>query len=87
MVIIGMTFEKALSQEDPYAGTGKNEWMEHKDVLKRCLEYTVELPQCRGISVFSYQHFFNPVTGEPVAGTAQERAQFVPALQKITWLG
>ena len=86
-LIIGMTFEKALSQEDPYAGTGKNEWMEHKDVLKRCLEYTGELPQCRGISVFSYQHFFNPVTGEPVAGTAQEREQFVPALQKITWLG
>lgn len=86
-LLIGMTFEKALSQEDKYAGTGKNEWKEHQDVLKRCLEYTLELPKCRGISVFSYQHFFSPVTGEPVAGTAAEREQFVPALQEITWPG
>lgn len=86
-LIIGMTFEKALSQEDKYAGTGKNEWKEHQDVLKRCLEYTAQLPQCRGISVFSYQHFFNPVTGEPVAGTAPERERFVPVLGEITWLG
>lgn len=86
-LIIGMTFEKALSQEDPYAGTGRDEWKEHQDVLRRCLEYTVSLPKCRGISAFSYQHFYSPVTGEPVAGTAQEREQFIPLLQEVSWAG
>ena len=84
-LIIGMTMEKALSREDKYAGSGKNEWQEHQDILKRCLEYTAKLSKCRGISVFSYQHFFSPVTGEEVAGTAAERENFVPLLQEITW--
>lgn len=84
-LIIGMTFEKALTREDKYAGSGKNEWKEHTDVLKRCLEYTVKLEKCRGICVFSYQHFFDPVTGEEIAATAAERAEFVPALADVTW--
>ena len=33
VLLVGMTFGKAFSGEDPYAGTGKNEWKEHKDVL------------------------------------------------------
>lgn len=84
-LIIGMTFEKALTLVDAYAGTGKNEWREHTDILKRCLEYTVELEKCSGICVFSYQHFYDPVTGEEIAGTAAERGEFVPALSTITW--
>ena len=84
-LVIGMTFEKALSQEDNYAGTGQNEWKEHQDVLKRCLEYTTQLPKCRGVSVFSYQHFFDPVSGEPVVATAQERENFIPVLGELTW--
>lgn len=84
-LIIGMTFEKALSLEDRYAGTGKNEWKDNKDILKRCLEYTAELPLCIGICVFSYQHFYEPVTGTEVEGTALERSNFVPILQTITW--
>lgn len=84
-LIIGMSFEKALTREDKYAGSGKNEWKEHQDVLKRCLEYTGELTGCRGISVFSYQHFFSPSTGKEVAGTAAERENFIPVLKEITW--
>ena len=84
-LIIGMSFEKALAQADNYAGSGKTEWAENQDVLKRCLEYTAELPKCRGVSVFCYQFFFDPVTGEAVDGTALERENFVPVLKIITW--
>ncbi len=84
-LLIGMSFEKALSQVDAYAGTGKNEWKEHTDILKRCLKYTNQLEKCRGVCVFSYQHFYDPVTGEPVEGTAAEREAFVPVLEAITW--
>ena len=84
-LIVGMTLEKALTQEDAYAGTGMNEWKEHTDILKRCLEYTAQLEKCRGVCVFSYQHFFDPSTGEEIAGTAAEREEFIPALETITW--
>ena len=85
-LIVGMTFEKALTQEDAYAGTGKNEWKEHTDILKRCLEYTAQLEKCRGVCIFSYQHFYDPSTGAEIAETAAEREEFVPALEVITWL-
>ena len=84
-LIIGMSFEKALTLTDNYAGTGQNEWREHTDILKRCLQYTVELEKCSGVCVFSYQHFYDPVTGEEIAGTAAEREEFVPALATTTW--
>ncbi len=84
-LLIGMTFGKALSQQDPWAGAGKNEWAEHQDVLARCLETTRKLPHCRGISVFCYQYFYDPVTGEAVQETAAERANFLPILKDITW--
>lgn len=85
-LVVGMTFEKALRKEDPYAGSGKNEWNEHTDVLQRCLEYTSELQKCRGICVFSYQHFYDPISGEEIAGTSAERDAFVPAMKNITWI-
>ncbi len=84
-LIIGVTFGKALSGTDAYAGSGKNEWSEHKDIMKRCLEATKDLTKCTGMSVFCYQYFYDPVNGTPVSGTAQERASFVPLLKEITW--
>ncbi len=33
ILIIGMTFGKAFSGEDPWAGSGKDEWKSRKDVL------------------------------------------------------
>ncbi len=84
-LIIGMTFGKAMTGEDPWAGTGKNEWQENKDVLRRCLLTTQGLPHCRGVSVFCYQYLFDPLTGSPIPETAQERENFLPSLQEISW--
>lgn len=83
-LIVGMTFGKAFSQEDPWAGAGKNEWRDHKDVLARCLRTTLELEECRGVAVFCYQYFFAP-SGEEVLETAEERENFVPVLKEIVW--
>lgn len=84
-LLVGMTFEKAMTGEDPYAGTGKNEWKEHTDVLARSLETTRALPHCRGVSVFCYQYLYDPLTGVPNAKTRLERENFLPLLQTIRW--
>ncbi len=84
-LIIGMTFGKAFTGEDKWAGSGKTEWQDHKDVLARCLETTKELPQCRGISVFCYQYLFDPLSAQPIPETAQERENFLRVLESITW--
>ena len=47
-LIIGVTFGKALDGYDQWAGSGKYEWQEHKDILKRSLEYTAQLDYCTG---------------------------------------
>ncbi len=84
-LIIGMTFGKAKSETDQWAGSGKDEWKNNKDVLKRCLEYTDELKKCTGISVFCYQYFYVPITGVTVSETAEEAANFLPTLKEISW--
>jgi uncharacterized lipoprotein YddW (UPF0748 family) len=84
-LIVGMSLGKAQSGVDNYAGEGKNEWSEHKDVLKRCLEYTKELDECIGVAYFCYQYFYDPLTAEPNAKTQTERDNFVPILKEITW--
>ncbi len=84
-LVVGMTFGKALTGEDKWAGSGKTEWADHKDVLARCLRTTQDLPHCQGISVFCYQYLFDPVTGSAVAETAQERENFTAVLKGISW--
>ena len=84
-LVVGMTFGKAFSQEDPWAGSGKDEWKDHQDVLARSLLSTLDLVRCKGVSVFCYQYFFDPITGEPIEETAAERENFVPALKEISW--
>lgn len=85
-LIVGMTFGKALTREDPYAGSGKEEWKEHQDILKRCLEYTRELGNCRGVAVFCYQYFYDPITGEAVQETSRERENFLPVFGQMEWI-
>jgi hypothetical protein len=80
-----MTFGKAQSLTDQWAGSGKDEWKNNKDVLKRCLEYTTDLKKCTGISVFCYQYFYVPTTGAKVSETAKEAANFLPVLREISW--
>ena len=84
-LIIGMTFGKALSKEDQWAGSGKDEWKNNRDVLKRCLEHTEQVQKCTGIAVFCYQYFYVPTTGAKVGETAQEVANFLPVLKEISW--
>lgn len=84
-LIIGMTFGKAYTGQDQWAGSGKNEWLEHKDVLARSLQTTQDLPHCRGVSVFCYQYLFDPLSAAPVAETAQEWQNFRPVLENISW--
>jgi uncharacterized lipoprotein YddW (UPF0748 family) len=84
-LIIGMTFGKALSKEDQWAGSGKDEWKNNRDILKRCLEHTKQVQKCTGIAVFSYQYFYVPTTGAKVGETAQEVANFLPVLKEISW--
>lgn len=88
-LIIGMSFGKAKSGydggEDQWAGGGRREWIENRDILVRELEYTKRLEKCTGIAVFCYQYFHDPVSGAEVRETADERALFVPLLKTTTW--
>jgi len=84
-LIIGMTLGKAKSKVDNYAGSGKNEWAQHDDILLRCLEYTKDLDKCVGVSYFCYQYFYDPVSGISVSETAKERNNFIPLLKTISW--
>ena len=60
-LIIALTLEKAyngyLGETDSWAGTGKEEWIHSKDILRRCLEYTKTLDGCEGVAFFSYRLF------------------------------
>lgn len=86
---IGMTLGKAVSgaqgTEDKWAGSGKREWINNKDVLLRCLEYTKKATRCVGVSYFCYQYFWNPTTGAVNTNTSAERANFLPLLKSISW--
>ena len=84
-LLIGVTFGKALAKYDKWAGSGANEWAEHTDILARSITYTLQLTKCRGMSVFCYQYFYDPVTGAPVAGTQAERGGFIDILKQASW--
>ncbi len=70
----GMSLGKAVSGNDPYAGTGADEWTKNKDVFKKCFEYSVKQSNYGGFAVFAYSYMFDPLTGEPNAATAEEVA-------------
>jgi uncharacterized lipoprotein YddW (UPF0748 family) len=84
-LIAGMTFGKALSKTDQWAGNGKNEWAEHNDIMKRCLESTLNVDKMYGISVFCFQYYYDPLTFKEVTGTKQERDNFTPILKDANW--
>ena len=84
-LIVGMSLGKAKSGVDNYAGSGKNEWSEHKDILLRSLKYTENLPKCAGVAYFCYQYFYDPVSGAEERSTKRERDNFVPYLETISW--
>ena len=85
-LIVGMTFGKALSGVDNYAGAaGKDEWTRHKDIMLRSLQYTETLDKCVGVTVFCYQYLYDVNNGQIVAGTKQEHEAFATYLKEVTW--
>lgn len=48
-------------QEDTYAGTGRKEWIENKDILSEQIEYIRALPQYEGFALFSYSSLFDRI--------------------------
>ncbi|MBR5263333.1 MAG: family 10 glycosylhydrolase [Clostridia bacterium] len=80
---VGMTLGKAQSGVDNYAGSGKDEWKNHKDVLKRCLEYLEDKEDCTGVVMFCYQYMYDPVTGKSVSETLEERNNLKDALEAL----
>ena len=84
-LIIGMSLGKAKSGYDAYAGGGKYEWRDNKDVLYRQLKYTESVDNCSGVSYFCYQYFYDVLTGEKVKETSAEVKKFIPLLKTISW--
>lgn len=79
-LIIGITAHKAYLGYDEDAGAGREEWTDHKDVLSRCVECARTLRGCVGVSVFSYQYLYDPVSGEEIAQTSKEREALAAVL-------
>ena len=84
-LIYGLSLGKAASGYDTYAGSGKYEWRDHKDILYRQLSYTQGVENCSGVAFFSYQYFYDVMTGERVAETSSEVAKLLPLLKTISW--
>ncbi len=84
-LVVGMTLGKACSGEpDTYAKTeeGKFEWINHKDVIKRSVEYVNNSSYCSGYSLFCYQYLYNPIMGTVNPAILAEMENFSPTLQK-----
>ena len=86
---IGVTLEKAINGSqgigDTWAGSGENEWINNKDILKRCLEYTKTLDNCTGVSIFSYNGFWDTLSGEENQHSKTEADVFLPVFKEMTW--
>jgi uncharacterized lipoprotein YddW (UPF0748 family) len=85
--MVGMSFGKALmgynGNPDQYAGAGANEWIENKDVLKKCLSYAKAQKNFSGYAFFAYQYQFDPLTAKPNPESAEELKNLKPVLQSI----
>lgn len=85
-LIIGMSFGKAASGVDNWAGAaGKDEWTRHKDILLRSLQYTERLDKCVGVTVFCYQHLWTIANGTVLPATQTEHESFAAYLKEVTW--
>ena len=86
-LVVGMTLSKAydgyLEIPDKWGGIGSREWIERRDILLRQLEYLSSLDDCSGVSYFSCRFFFDPISGNDVTETAEERESFLKILKKL----
>lgn len=84
-LIIGLSFHKAASGFDQYAGSGAYEWANNDDVLYRSLLFVSSMERCSGVAVFSYQHFRNALTGEIPDYPKSERDNFLPLFKQTVF--
>ncbi len=56
---IGLSVYK-VGSEDTWAGSGKDEWRNSTDILKRQVEASRKLKKYKGILLFRYDSLFNP---------------------------
>ena len=84
-LLIGLSFHKASSGFDQYAGSGAYEWAQHTDILYRSLEYAAGIKNCSGVAVFSYQYFRNALTGDVPDYPKDEREAFLPLVKKVVF--
>ncbi len=56
-LIVGLSVYKC-GNEDKWAGTGKTEWQNSSDILKRQVEYA-NLKNCSGVALYSYDYLFS----------------------------
>lgn len=84
-LVMGLTLGKAYTKIDQWAGSGKNEWKNNTDILKKSLLYTKEINNCKGISIFSYQYFYDAKTNIIVNETLSEVNNLIPILKEISW--
>ena len=84
-LIVGMSFGKAVAGVDNYAGAGKTEWSDHKDVMLRSLRHTETLEKCVGVTVFSYQHLWEISNGSVKAASKEEHEAFAAYLKEVSW--
>ena len=84
---LGKALDGSLGVEDQYAGTqaGKTEWINNRDVLRRCLEKTLSAEKCTGAAYFCYQYFWDPMSGAEIEGTKTERENLLPYLATVKW--
>lgn len=82
-LFVGMTLGKAKTGIDNYAGSGKYEWQNNKDIIKRCIEYLNTQDKCSGVIFFCYQYMYDPLTGISISETAKERTNMKDALAEL----
>ncbi len=81
-LLAGMTLGKA-GNPDQFAGTsGRHEWQQSNDIIKRCIIEGRKQSRLKGFSIFCYQYLFDPLTGAKTARTLAEVNNFLPELKK-----
>ncbi len=82
-LVVGLTLTKASLAEDPYAGSGRYEWAEHDDVVKRSAEFAAKEGYCKGLCLFSYSYLKDPVSGAAHPNAAKEAEQLLSVLKSL----
>jgi len=55
---MGLSFYK-YGSEDRYAGSGKDEWMNSKDIISRQIRHILTIDSIDGFSLYSYSYLFS----------------------------